>query len=50
MILGSAGLNQAHNDIFGHFHEFRLLDFLKIVYNDSLQKCLTTSSGKTHEK
>ena len=29
---------------------FGLLFFLEIAYEDSLQQCLTSSRGKTHEK
>ena len=48
--LGLTGLNQAQNEVFGHFFEFGLLVFLEIAYNDSLQQCITSSRNKTHEK
>ena len=35
---------------FCHFLKFGLLVFLEIVCNDSLQQCLTSSSGKTYKK
>ena len=46
----NCGLNQAQNEVFGHFFEFGLLVFLEIAYNDSLQQCITSSRNKTHEK
>ena len=48
--LGPTDLNQAQNGGFRCFHEFRLLVFFEIAYGDSLQQCLTSSRGKTHEK
>ena len=33
-----------------HFLKFCSLVFLEITCNDSLQQCLTSSRGKTHEK
>ena len=35
---------------FCHFIKFGLSVFLEIAYNDSLQQCLKSSRGKTHEK
>ena len=32
------------------FVKFSSLVFLEIIYNDSLQQCITSSWGKTHEK
>ena len=43
MNLGPTTPNQAQN-------EFGSLVFLEISYSDSLQKFLTLSRGKTHEK
>ena len=34
---------------FCYFLKFGSLVFLEIPYNDSLQQCLTSSGGKTHE-
>ena len=33
-----------------HFLKFGSFVFLQIVYNDSLQQCLTSNRGKTQEK
>ena len=35
---------------FCHYLKFGSLVFLEIVYNGSLQQCLTSSKGKTHKK
>ena len=35
---------------FCHFLKFGSLVFLEIAYNDSLQQCMISSRGKTHEK
>ena len=35
---------------FCHFLKFGSLVFLEIAYSDSLQQCITTRRGKTHEK
>ena len=35
---------------FIHFPKFVSLVFLEVAYSDSLEHCLTTSRGKTHEK
>ena len=35
---------------FCHLLQFGLLVYLEIAYNDSLQQCITSSRGKTHEK
>ena len=48
--LGPTGLNQVQNEVFRHFPEFESLVFLEIAYSDTLQQCLTSSGGKTHEK
>ena len=50
LIYGPTGLNQDQNEVFRQFLEFGSLVFLEISYNDSLQQCLTSSNGKTHEK
>ena len=34
---------------FCHFLNFRSLFFLEIAYNDSFQRCITSSRGKTYE-
>ena len=34
---------------FCHLLQFGLLVYLEIAYNDSLQQCITSSRGKTHE-
>ena len=34
--LGPTGQNQAQNEVFHHFLEFGLQDFLEIAYDDSL--------------
>ena len=44
------GLNQAQNEVFRDFVEFESLVVLVIAYSDSLQQCLISSRGKTHEK
>ena len=44
--LGPKGLNQAQNEFLRRLIEF----FLGVAYIDSLQKCLTPSKGKTHNK
>ena len=36
--------------VFRHFLEFGSLVFVEIVYNDSLQQCLTSTRGETYEK
>ena len=36
--------------VFCHFLKFGPLVFLKIAQDDSLEQCLATSRGKTHEK
>ena len=33
-----------------YFRKFGWLVFLEISHNDSLQQCLTSSKGKSHEK
>ena len=48
--LGPTGLNQDQNEVFRQFLEFGSLVFLEIACNDTLQQCLTSSNGKTHEK
>ena len=35
---------------FCHLLQFGLLVYLEIAYNDSLQQCIASSRGKTHEK
>ena len=35
---------------FAIFPSFGLLVFIEIIYSDSLQQCLTFSTGKSHEK
>ena len=35
---------------FCHFLKFGSLFFLEITYSDSLQQCITSSRGKTHEQ
>ena len=47
--LGPRGLDYAQNEFFCHF-VFVSLVLLAIAYSDSLQQCLTSSGGKTHEK
>ena len=49
-IWGKGGQNQIRNQVFCHFLKFGSLDFLDIAYNDSLQQCIISSRGKTHEK
>ena len=44
------GLNEAQNEVFRDFVEFQLLVVLVAAYSDSLQQCLISSRGKTHEK
>ena len=39
--LGPTGLNQAQNEVFRHYSEFKSYIFLEIAYNDSLRQCLT---------
>ena len=39
-----------YDDNNDNFLEFESLVFLEIKYDDSLQQCLTSSRGKTHEK
>ena len=46
--LGPTGLNQVQNKVYHHFLEFGSLVFLEIAYNDSLQRCVRSSGGKTH--
>ena len=36
--------------LFCHFLQFGLLVFLEIAYSDSLEQCITSTRGKTHEK
>ena len=48
--LGSAALKQAQNGFFRHFPEFESLVFFQSTYNNSLQQCLISSRGKTHER
>ena len=36
--------------VFRHFLEFGSFVFVEIVYNDSLQQCLTSTRGETYEK
>ena len=36
--------------VFHHFLKFGSLVFLEIAYNDSLQQCIASDRGKTHEK
>ena len=38
-------LNQAQNEVFHHFLEFRSLVFLELTHNDILQQCLTFSGA-----
>ena len=40
--MGPTGLNQAQNEVLGHFLEF--------AYNDSWRQFLIFGRGKTHEK
>ena len=47
---GQKGQNWAGNQVFCHFLKFGSLVFLEIAYNDSLQQCMISSRGKTHEK
>ena len=42
--------NRAQNYVFCHFFKFDSLVFLEVAYSDSLQQCLTSARGKTHEK
>ena len=48
--LDSTVLNHAQNEFFFHFPEFKWLVFLEIAYSHSLEQCLTSSRGKTHEE
>ena len=43
------GQNRVRNHVFGYFLKFDSLVFFEIVYNDSLQQCLTSGWGKIHE-
>ena len=48
--LGQVGQNQAQTSFFSfHFLIFGSLVFLEIAYNESLQKCLSSSTGKIHK-
>ena len=47
---GQMGQKWAGNQFFCHFVKFGSLVFLEIAYNDSLQQCIRSSRGKTHEK
>ena len=44
------GQNPPQNRCFCNFFKFNLLVFLKMVYSDSLQQCITSSRGQTYEK
>ena len=44
------GQNWAKKLGFLPLSKFGLLVFFEIAYNDSLQQCLTSSTGKIHEK
>ena len=46
----SLGQNRTQNQIFLHFLKLGLLVFLEIGQDDSLEQCLTTSTGRSHEK
>ena len=48
--LGSAGLNQAQNQVFRNFIGFGSHVFLEIAYYDSLRQCPTSNRDKTDEK
>ena len=43
-------LNEARNEVFRPFLEFRLYVFLEIAYNCRLGQCLRSSRGKTHKR
>ena len=48
--LGQRSQNLLQNLFFCHLRKFDSLVFLEIADNDTLQQCLTSSTGKTHEK
>ena len=48
--LGQKGPKLGAKMVFGHFLKFGSIVFLEIAYNDSLQQCIISSRGKTHEK
>ena len=48
--LGQMGQNRAQSYVFCFFLKFGSLVFLEIAYNYSLQRCVTTSGVKIHEK
>ena len=45
-----AKIRRKTRGLFCHFLQFGVLVFLEIGYSDSLQQCITSSRGKTHEK
>ena len=48
--LSQRGQNRSRNQVFCHFLKLGSLVFLVIIYNNSLEQCLTCSRGKTYEK
>ena len=48
--MSPTGPNQAQNEVFRHFFEVESLAFYEIAWNYSLQQCLTSSKGETHEE